>query len=55
MELEQHEIKGKNTEDVRIIQVAITLLVGPQTGILPNPPKFQQSEARTADEDEDDG
>ena len=31
---------GKNAEEVRIIQVAINLLVGPQTGILSNPPKF---------------
>ena len=53
MELEQHGRMGKNSEEGRIIQVATKLLVGPQTGRLSNPPKFQQSEFRTADEDED--
>ena len=53
MELEQHERMGKNTEEIGISQVAINLLVGPQTGILSNPPKFQQSEVRTADEDDE--
>ena len=53
MELEQHQRMGKNTEEVRIIQVAIKLLVGPQTGILSNPPKFQQFEVRTADVDDE--
>ena len=53
MKLEQYEKMGKNTEEVRIIQVAIKLLVWPQTGILSNPLKFQQSEVRKADEDED--
>ena len=43
------------TEEVRIIQVAIKLLVGPQTGILIlfNPPKFKQSEVRTPDENDE--
>ena len=45
--------RTQKSEEVRIIQRAIKLLVGPQTGILSNPPKFQQSEVRTADEDED--
>ena len=53
MELEQIERMGKNSEEGKIIQVAIKLLAGTQTGILSNPPKFQQSEVRTADEDKD--
>ena len=53
MELEQIERMGKNSEEGKIIQVATKLLAGPQTGILSNPPKFQQSEVRTADEDKD--
>ena len=53
MELEKHERMGKNSEEGRIIQAATKLLVGPQTGILSNPLKFQQSEVRTADEDKD--
>ena len=52
MELEQYERMGKETEVV-IIQVATRLLAGPQTGILSNLPKFQQSEVRAADEDDD--
>ena len=43
---------GKETE-VEVIQVATRLLAGPQTGILSNLPKFQQSGVRAADEDDD--